>query len=289
MSARGRIVKFHGLLRLMRPRISHGFRPPNGSGGCLAGLTLTLIAILQAPAPVNGELLPADFERLQEYFKWAEYDSVIALGERLTGDRTLKEKESARIRLDLGVAYYSRGRVIESAREFRRSRDLDPELALDPLYVDREILDQYRFTLECDAYLRSVRDAERRKAGAAAALRSRTDLFLAFLGFGAAAAGMALAVAAYSEGEAAYRDLERAASVTGKPADYASAKSAVRSADRRTLAFGAVGAGGLIGGGFLLAEYLILKKRAARGARHSGPPVSIEARDAGGGSVAWAF
>jgi hypothetical protein len=264
-----------------------------------------LIAILQAPAPVQGaereaplphalpqdfpqDFLPADFERLQEFFKWAEYDSVIALGERLTGDRTLKEKESARIRLDLGVAYYSRGRVIESDREFRRSRDLDPELALDPLYVDKEILDQYRFTLECDAYLRSVRDAARRKAGEAAALRSRTDLFLAFLGFGSAAAGMALAVVAYSEGEAAYRDLERAASVTGKQADYASAKSAVRSADRRTLAFGAVGAGGLIGGGFLLAEYLILKKRAARGAGHSGPTVSIEAQGAGG-AVACAF
>ena len=260
---------------------------------------MTLIAILQAPvrSAESGPLLPADslpaihqndFERLQEFFKWAEYDSVVALGERLASDRALNDKESARIRLDLGVAYYSRGRVIESAREFLKSRDLDPALVLDPLYADKEILDHYRFTLDCEAYLESLRNSQRRKAGEAASARSRWDLMLAVAGFGTAAAGMALAAIAYSEGEAAYRDLERAASVTGRPAEYASAKSAVRSADRRTLAFGALGAGGLIGGGFLLAEYLILKKRAARGSGHARAPVSMQAHGAGG-SAAWTF
>jgi hypothetical protein len=252
---------------------------------------MTLIAMLPAPvksAERKDSLPPTDFERLQEFSKWAEYDSVIALGEPLIMDRSLKDAETARIRLNLGVAYYSRGRVIESAREFLRSRVMDPGLSLDPLYVDREILDHYRFTLECEAYLESVRDSERRKAGKAALSRSRSDLFLAFLGFGAAAAGMTLAAVAYSDGEAAYRDLERAASVTGRPADYASAKSAVRSADKRTLAFGALGTGGLIAGGFMLAEYLVLKKRAGRGTARSGVSVSMGAHGAGG-SAAWSF
>lgn len=257
----------------------------------MAGLSMCLIAILQTPVKGSERkelLTQADFERLQEFSKWAEYDSVIALGEGLIKDRTLKETESARIRMDLGVAYYSRGRVIESAREFRRSHELDPGLVLDPLYVDREILEQYRFTLESEAYLESVRDSQKRKAGDAASSRSRSALFLAFLGFGTAAAGMALAAVAYSEGEAAYRDLERAAKVTGKQADYASAKSAVRSADKRTLGFGSMGAGGLVAGGFMLAEYLVLKKRAARGTPHSGASVSMVPHGAGG-SVSWAF
>jgi tetratricopeptide (TPR) repeat protein len=252
---------------------------------------MTLIAIL--PALVKSEErkdspLSTGFERLQEFSKWAEYDSVIALGEPLILDRNLKDTEKALIRLNLGVAYYSRGRVIESAREFLRARGMDPGLSLDPLYVDREILDHYRFTLESEAYLESVRNSERRKAGKAALSRSRSDLFLAFLGFGAAAAGTALAAVAYSDGEAAYRDLQKAASVTGKPADYASAKSAVRSADKRTLAFGALGTGGLLAGGFMLAEYLVLKKRATRGAVQSHASVSIGTRGAGG-SAAWSF
>ncbi len=246
------------------PLITRGFGFYLWGTAHIVWLFFFLIAMLRLPATgsVGGEPPErADFDRLQEFFKWAEYDSVIVLGEHLSLNRNLKDKEVARVRLDLGVAYYAKGRVTESILQFIKSQQLDSGIVLDPLYADKEIMDHYRFTLESQAYLDSVRQVDGQRFVGSARGRAKVDLVFSLIGFSAGVIGATLAANSYSEGEMAYRDLEYAATVSGKPADYLSAKKAVRAADRRTLAFSVMGAGSFIAGGCMLAEFLVLKKR----------------------------
>jgi hypothetical protein len=82
--------------------------------------------------------------RTEDWFRWGDYDSLIAVLGPWSQDTGQAPPERARAFLYLGVAYQAGNERRLSDSAFYKACDLDSAAALDQYYVAPEILDHFR-------------------------------------------------------------------------------------------------------------------------------------------------
>jgi hypothetical protein len=106
----------------------------------LASSSALALALSAGPSnPCHAKLPP----RTEDWFRWGDYDSLIAVLEPWLRDTAQASAERARAFLYLGVAYQAGNvrRLSDSA--FYKACDLDTAIVLDRYYVAPEILDHF--------------------------------------------------------------------------------------------------------------------------------------------------
>lgn len=82
--------------------------------------------------------------KAEQWFKWGDYDSLIAALEPWVKDTAQASAERAQAYLYLGVAYQANNVRRSSDSAFYKACDLDSGISLDQYYVAPEILDHFR-------------------------------------------------------------------------------------------------------------------------------------------------
>lgn len=246
----------------------------------LAGIALLVPVCAFAAEP--DSLLIARADHALELFRWAEYDSLLETAPALASDTALPAGVRSQLRLAMGAALFTEGWVAASGAEFEAARRLDSAESLDPLYVEKDVVQHYRLTLASSDYMRSYRAAEARRTASALRREAGRASVLGWLGLASGAVAAGLAAYEYSKGDAAYQEMLHAARVTGNDSQFRKKRSAVRAADRRTVSAGVIGLTALLAGGIMHAESWELRRQGW----HARLSASSEAENM---EVSWAF
>lgn len=99
---------------------------------------LGLVPLITSDVYANQANL--NFGKLQKFFEWGEYDSLISHLEPALEKTLITDSIStSKIYTFLGVAYFAKGRIADSRNCFILSYRLDKNITLDKLYVSPEI------------------------------------------------------------------------------------------------------------------------------------------------------
>ncbi len=85
------------------------------------------------------------FSKIDNHFKWGEYDSIIQILEPLVKNHalTVADKENSFYFKILGVAYSAKGRISEARIIFSNALVLDSSVTIDSQYISKTIQDVF--------------------------------------------------------------------------------------------------------------------------------------------------
>ncbi len=112
---------------------------------------LALWAVFWVTVAAAARAQAWDEARLQKFFEWGRYDSLILEMAPMTwgpqAPLPVDQGDSlrfAKARLYLGVAFFAEGRTPESDQAFRQALEWDPDAKLDPFFVSDAIAARFQ-------------------------------------------------------------------------------------------------------------------------------------------------
>lgn len=114
-------------------------------------IALWMVSCVALTAALPARAQAWDDARLQRFFEWGRYDSLIRdLAPASQGSEAPAPADRgdslrfAKARLYLGVAFFAEGRTPESDQAFRQALQWDPDVKLDPFFVSSAISARFR-------------------------------------------------------------------------------------------------------------------------------------------------
>jgi tetratricopeptide (TPR) repeat protein len=216
----------------------------------MMGLTTVLWCLVGAAAAE-----PLSIDSVQKYMQWGEYDKIIAAIEPVVKEKKLPNDTTAASDLlkYLGVAYFANGKIAEARAAFSDAFHTKPSVALEELYVSKEILVFFNVVIAEEKSQIAARD----RADSLARIREidrvssqyRTRFSLGVASFVVAGIGAVIAVYEYHIGDSLYWEWNAARRLPrGDKAAYDALKPKIRTADILTETAAAAAAVAVISG-----------------------------------------